>query len=207
VKVLAMLGSPRKGGNSDILLKNAIIGAESAGATVESIWLRGLKITPCIECGACSKTGHCVLKDDMTGIYAKIEEADRLIIASPVFFYNVSAFAKAAIDRFQPFWARKYVLKQKDESGKKRYGAFISAGATRGKRLFEGSVMTVKYCFSDSGFKYFGHALVGGIEHPADLEKHPEHLEAAQEMGRLLVSNPEDVYDYTPYPQQAQPVR
>jgi hypothetical protein len=69
-------------------------------------------------------------------------------------------------------------------------------GATRGRRLFEGALSTVKYCFQDAGFRYAGHVLVRGIEQVGDIEKHPEHLDQARALGRMLVSDPASVPKY-----------
>ena len=197
IRVLALLGSPRKNGNTEALLDAALAAAKEEGASTEKVWLRDRAITPCIECGSCSKTGRCVLRDEMTDLYPRIEEADRLIIASPIFFYSVSAWAKGAIDRFQPFWARKYLLQTPAGEGRERYGAFMSVGATKGKRLFEGAVLTAKYCLSDANFRYFGHLLIGSVEHPGDVEKQPEVLQKAADFGRALVTNPQTGIQYS----------
>lgn len=197
IKVLALLGSPRKGGNTEALLNAALEGARSAGASVENLWLKDVKVSPCIGCGACERTGSCAVQDDMQDLYKRIEQADRLILASPIYYYSISAWAKAVIDRFQQFWARKHVLEQPvREEGRDRWGAFIAVGATKGKRLFEGAILTVRYCFADAGFKYAGHVLIRGMADPGDVQKHPEHLTAAHELGRVLVLNPGTGYDY-----------
>jgi len=196
VRLLALLGSPRKAGNTEVLMHAALRGAEEAGASVQSFWLRALAVSPCIECRRCDATGACVLKDRMNDIYAALEDADRLILSSPVFFYGVSGWTKAVLDRFQPFWARKRLLKRPAGEGRERYGAFISAAATGGRRLFEGSILTVRYCFEEAGFYYAGHILVRGVDNTGDMARHPEHLAAAEEMGRALVLEPSSVRKY-----------
>src|SRR3989304_7984942 len=95
MKVLGIYGSPRKGGNSDQLLDKALEGAKSAGAEVYRIYARDLKMSGCIECGGCDRTGKCVLEDDMQSVYPLLEEADIIIISSPIFFYGVTAQLKA----------------------------------------------------------------------------------------------------------------
>jgi multimeric flavodoxin WrbA len=109
-----------------------------------------LNIAPCREYYRCLKDGNCAIRDDMDDIYPKLLDADRVIVASPIFFYGLTSQVKALIDRSQAIWARKYVLKQNlPESGRK--GAFIAVGATRGEKLFDGSILTVKYFFKTIG--------------------------------------------------------
>jgi multimeric flavodoxin WrbA len=121
MKLLVLNGSPRKGGNIDLLLgeaEKAFRTLESAGGADQAVhqWTRydlnGMNIRPCQDCGGCDKTGQCVIKDDMALIYQAIREADRIILASPVFFFALSAQTKAMIDRCQAFWCEKYLLKR-----------------------------------------------------------------------------------------------
>jgi multimeric flavodoxin WrbA len=192
VKVLGLFGSPRKGGNTDLLLEEALKGAEKEGAKVDRIYLSDFTITPCKECHGCDNTGKCVILDDMEKIYPKLLEADVVILASPIFFYGVTAWAKALIDRSQAFWTRKYLLKDPflGEEGKKRKGFFISVGATKGQKVFEGAILTVKYFFDVLNAKYIGELLFRGVEAKGDILKHPDILRQAFEAGRRLVQNP-----------------
>ena len=130
--------------------------------------------------------------DDMEKIYPKLREADVVILASPIFFYGVTAWAKALIDRSQAFWARKYLLKDPSfgTEGKKRKGFFISVGATKGQKVFEGSILTVKYFFDVLIAKYVGELLFKGVEAKGDILKHPAALRQAFEAGRRLVQSP-----------------
>jgi hypothetical protein len=90
VKVLGIYGSPRKGGNTDLMLDRILEGAREAGAEVESIYVRQLKISGCLECGSCDDTGECVIEDDMQTVYPLFQEADVIFLASPNFFYSVT---------------------------------------------------------------------------------------------------------------------
>jgi len=112
MKVLGISTSPRIRGNSDLLLREALAGAESTGAQVEYVNLGSYKIGPCIECNACLTTGQCRVQDDYQSMLKKILDADRLVFATPVFFMSVCAQAKNLIDRGQCLWAHKYVLKK-----------------------------------------------------------------------------------------------
>src|SRR4030042_6486147 len=186
MKVLAIMSSPRIQGNSDLLLDEAIKGAQSQRAEVEKITRDRLKITPCKELYNCLKDGHCPLRDDMTGIYDKILAADALIVATPIFFYTVSAQLMAFISRCQAFWSRKYVLKNLDIPVKR--GAFICVGATKGIRLFEGPKLTMKYFFQAINAEYKEELLIRGVDKKGEIKDHPDYLVAAYELGKKLVS-------------------
>ncbi len=189
MRVLGLFGSPRRGGNTELLLEEALKGAESEGAEVERIYLPDYTITPCKECHGCDQTGHCVILDDMQKIYPKLLEADIIILASPIFFYGVTAWAKALIDRSQALWARKYLLKDPSlgKEGKKRKGFLVSVGATKGQKVFEGAVLTAKYFFDVLNAEYVGELLFKGVEAKGDILKHPGALHQAFEAGRRLV--------------------
>jgi len=107
-KILAIHGSPRRKGNTPMLLQKAVQGAKEAGADVEEIVLRDLKMSPCLEIYGCKKTGRCVIKDDFQDVYDKLLSCQAVMLASPIFFYTVSAHTKILMDRCQSFWVKKY---------------------------------------------------------------------------------------------------
>ena len=185
MKVLGIMGSPRIKGNTDLLLDEALKGAQSQGAEVEKLTVSNLKIAPCREIYACLNDGNCVIKDDMADIYPRISSADAVIVASPIFFYTVSAQIMALISRCQAFWARKYVLKM-DIPLKK--GAFIAVGATKGAKLFDGPKLTVKYFFQAINAEYKEELLVRGVDKKGEIKDHPTALADAYELGKRLVS-------------------
>jgi multimeric flavodoxin WrbA len=179
------MGSPRIGGNTDLLLGEALKGVESVGAEAEKIAICKLKIAPCAEYYGCLKDGNCVIHDDMDALYPKLLSADRIVIASPIFFYGISAQLKAFIDRGQALWARKYVLKQElPNSGRK--GAFIAVGATKGEKLFDGSVLTIRFFFKCIGVTYSDELLIRGIDQKGEIEEHPTALIDAFNLGKRL---------------------
>lgn len=186
MKVLGIMGSPRIKGNTDLLLEEALKGAKSQDAEVEKIVVDKLKIAPCKEYLGCFKDGNCVIRDDMDAIYPKLLDADVVIIASPMFFYGVSSQAKALIDRCQALWARKHILKQSLPDGGRK-GAFIAVGATKGKRLFEGAILTVKYFFEAIGVEYADELLVRGVDARGEIKEHPIALSDAFELGKRVV--------------------
>ena len=188
MKVLGIFGSPRKGGNTELLLEQALGGAEAEGAEVQRLRLADYNIIPCKECLACYQNGHCVLLDDMSNIYPMLLESDIIILASPIFFYGITAWAKALIDRCQALWSRKYRLKDPSmgKEGKKRKGFFISVGGTKGPKVFEGAILTARYFFDVLNAEYVGELVVREVDAKGDILKHPEALEQAFETGRKL---------------------
>lgn len=189
--ILAIYGSPRRKGNTAALLEQAVKGARSAGAQVEEITLRDLKISPCLEIYGCKKTGRCVIQDDFQGIYDRLLTCDGLMLASPIFFYTVSAHTKILMDRCQSLWVKKYWIDQIPFSPKivKRKGLFISAGATKGKRLFDGVLLTVRYFFDTFDAELWKSLLYRGLEFEGDILKHPEYLREAYASGKALVQS------------------
>jgi len=188
MKVLGIFGSPRKGGNTELLLEQALRGAEAEGAEVQRLRLTDYNIIPCKECLACYQNAHCVLLDDMSKIYPVLLESDIIILASPIFFYGITAWAKALIDRCQALWSRKYHLKDPSmgKEGKKRRGFFISVGGTKGPKVFDGAILTARYFFDVLNAEYVGELVVREVDAKADILKHPEALRQAFEAGRRL---------------------
>jgi multimeric flavodoxin WrbA len=185
MQVLGIFASPRRQGNSELLLKAFLAGAAAAGAQVEEVFLRVRKISPCLEIYHCFKDGTCPIKDDMQGLYAQLLEADVVALASPVFFYGLSAQAKAMIDRTQALWARRYVTKQ-DFPGGNRQGVLLCTGATKGKLLFVGCRLTAKYFFDAINVRYAAEILVRGVDEKGAINDRPEVLEQARDLGRRL---------------------
>jgi multimeric flavodoxin WrbA len=185
MKVLGILGSPRRKGNSEILLKAFLQGAAEAGANVEEILLRDYKISPCQEIYHCFKHGTCPIKDDMQGLYDKLVEAEVVALASPIFFYSVSAQTKAMIDRTQALWARRYVTKQ-DFPGGNRQGVLLCTGATKGRLLFVGARLVGRYFFDAINVRYAAEILVRGVDEKGAIKEKPEVLDQARELGRRL---------------------
>jgi multimeric flavodoxin WrbA len=185
MKVLGIMGSPRVGGNTDVLMDEALRGARSAGAFAEKIVVDELEISPCAEFNGCTRDGNCVIRDDMDDIYESLDEANVIIIGSPIFFYGLPAQLKALVDRCQVFWARKYVLKQ-EPAKKGRKGAFIAVGATKGANLFDGAKLTVKCLFDAMGVDYAEELFVRSVDQKGEVKKHPTAMTDAYELGRRL---------------------
>jgi multimeric flavodoxin WrbA len=187
-KILAIYGSPRRKGNTALLLQKAVEGARDAGAEVDEVVLRDLKISPCLEIYGCKETGQCVIKDDFQGVRDQLLSSQGIMLASPIFFYTVSAHTKIFMDRFQSLWVKKYWIDQTPFGQKvyKRKGLFISVGATRGKRLFDGAKLTVKYFFDTSDTELWRSLLFRELDLEGEILQHPEYLEEARQAGTDL---------------------
>jgi multimeric flavodoxin WrbA len=186
--IVALYGSPRRGGNTAVLLEAAVAGARAAGADVTEIYLRDLKISPCLEIYQCIKTGECAIKDEFPGVLAQLKQARGIMLASPIFFYTVSAHTKIFMDRCQSLWVNKYWREKPPCGGRqeKRKGLFISVGATSGKRLFDGALLTVKYFFDVLDAGLTATLLYRNLDHKGEVLKHPDYLEAAKAAGADL---------------------
>ena len=186
MQVLGIYGSPRRGGNTDMLLDQALEGAGSSGADVSLMRCCDLNISGCIECGGCDETGECVVDDDMQAVYPRLREADAIILASPIFFYGITAQAKALIDRCQAMWCRRLLNKTpaKDRTYSGGRGYLIAAGATKGANLFQGAELVAKYFFDALDMRYEGGVLVNSVEGKGEIAKHPDVLKQAFELGR-----------------------
>ena len=189
VKVLGISTSPRQNANSDLLLRQALAGAEAAGAEIEYISLRDLNIAPCIECNSCYKSGACVVEDDYQMLSSKMLESDRLIFATPIFFMTVCAQAKALIDRCQCLWAHKYVLKQPlITTSRDRRAMVIAVGGTKSKKMFESIRLTAKYFLDVLEMNYAANLFVNKIDEPGQIKQHPSAMNEAYRLGRELAS-------------------
>ena len=135
MKILGIVGSPRKGGNTEILVKEALEAAGKAGAETELILVRDKNIAPCDGCGACRENGICHIKDDMQTIYQQLQAADGVIFGTPVYFMNVSAQAKAVMDRTYAF------LKERNLRGK------VAAAIVAARRIGAGQVLSLLYTY------------------------------------------------------------
>ena len=189
MKILAFYGSPRRQGNTSRLLQSAVRGARDEGADVEEIVLRDLKMSPCLEIYGCAKTGRCAIQDDFQQVYDKILACDGIIMATPVFFYAVSAHTKILMDRCQSLWVKKYWLEKESLplNERSRKGLLISVGATKGKKLFEGIMLTTRYFFDAIDGALWKSLLYKDLDFQDDILKYPEYLTEAYETGREFV--------------------
>jgi hypothetical protein len=213
------MGSPRKRGNADLLLEQALAGAREAGAETEKLLAADLKAAPCLACRGCERTGICVVHDTMTEVYPKLSGAQAIIVSSPIFFMGLPAQLKALIDRCQPFWVRKYLLHQpiympakasepdepvggvhetpppledrQNPNGEfpTRSGLFIAVGATNLPRTFDAVRFEVQSFFHCIEVKYADELLFPDVEEHGAIAHVPEALSAAFRAGEKLVKS------------------
>ena len=188
--VVGLQGSPRKKGNTHYLLSAFLEEASRLGARTRMVDVPRMNIGPCRELVVCEKKGYCPIDDDMkTEVYSLLWEADVIAVASPIFFYNVTAQLKALIDRCQAMWARKYCLKLADPARAYRRGLLLSAGATKGKNLFEGMQLTIKYFFDAIGAGFDTSLTYREIEGPKDMMNHPTVLSDVRQAAESLLGS------------------
>lgn len=192
MKVLALNGSPRKGGNIDILLQETLKGVKEQGGEVTVYNLNTLSLRPCQNCGGCDDTGSCVIKDDMQAIHGDIRTADRIIVASPIFFFSVSAQTKIVIDRCQAFWAEKYVHKKPVPPGLfGRKGLLILVGGMKRNEKNEGyrcAEETVRAFFRTVNVQEHVTLAYDHVDEKGAIRDHPTALQEAYEAGKKLVA-------------------
>lgn len=184
---LIILGSPRKNGNSETLALSVASGIKQhPDATVEFIRLNDLHISPCQGCGGCNKTSTCVIEDDMTALYQKVDDCDHLILVSPIYFYALSAQCKTFIDRFQARWARKYLLGVRFRQGEQRQGTLLATAATEGKKVFDCALLTARTFFDALDLEFGGSLLVRGVDQRGAMQKQTQILDQAVALGREI---------------------
>jgi hypothetical protein len=190
--LLALFGSPRKNGNTDLMMESFIDGALSASSVeVQRVHIRDLKISGCLACGYCDEHGVCVQKDDMEKVYPLLDAAERIVIASPIFFYSLPGQAKLFVDRSQASYMRKYKRLAdglQPSTDPVRKGFFLCAGATRGKRLFDCAILTVRYFLDAIDVEYGGELCFRKIDEKGAITNHPTALDECAQAGRAFVS-------------------
>jgi multimeric flavodoxin WrbA len=187
MKIIAFNGSPRPGGNIEVLLEEALKPLREANHEVRVFKLNSMDFKPCQDCGGCTKTGICIHDDAMTEMYAAIREADRIILASPIFFYSLSAQAKTMVDRCQAFWCEKYLLKKIIPAGPHgRKGLLLLVGGMKKIECRDTAEATAKGFFRTVSVPEHETLFFGGIDAKGDIQKHPTALKEAYEAGKRL---------------------
>jgi len=189
MNIIAFCGSPRKNGNTELLLNETVKGIEDAGSTVQIFYLNVMNIQACQDCGGCNETGKCIFEDDMDVIYDAIRKADRIILASPIFFFALSAQAKLMIDRCQNFWCEKYLLKKPVEAGKfGRKGLLLLVGGMKKDIGVTSSEACAKAFFRTISVPEHDTLFYLKVDQKGDILQHPTALKDAYEAGKKLAA-------------------
>ena len=188
MKVLGISASPRENSNSDILLRQALSGASSAGTEAEYLRLCKFNIAPCSACGACYATGECPVGDDFQAVLPKILAADRLVFASPIFFMSVCAQAKILIDRCQCLWATKYILKRPIIGPREisRLAMIIAVGGKKGGKGFDCIRLMMKYYLDTVDMGYFANLFVSNADEAGKIADNDKAMQEAVRLGKEL---------------------
>jgi multimeric flavodoxin WrbA len=193
LRVVGFHGSPRIGGNSDILLQEALKPINREGHEVRLFRLNHMNIKPCQNCGGCDETGVCVIKDDMDEIYNAVRAADRVILSSPIFFFALSAQSKIMIDRFQCLWCEKYLLNRPIPGGQNgRKGLLMLIGGMKKDIGVQCGEATAKAFFRTISVPEHETVSCLGIDSKGAIAHHPTALADAFNAGeRLIIQNEE----------------
>ena len=187
MNVLGISGSPKANGLTGLLLDKTLDGARALGAHTEKIILNDLNFKACQECGGCDETGVCVLDDDMRPIYEKLARADAVVVASPVYFGNITAQLKAMIDRCHSSWMAKYILKRDLFGNKRRKGIFLCVAGKESEEYFESAKKIVRIFFITQNIEYLSDLFVSGLNMMSmDDPKREAALEKAFQLGASL---------------------
>ncbi|MFC1871067.1 flavodoxin family protein [Chloroflexota bacterium] len=193
-KVLGIGGSPRKGGNSDILMKHLLRGARDGGASTEEIQLRDYQFQPCIGCERCRKDEKCTgLHDGMQLIYPKIEDAMGLVLICPVYSYNMTALMKSFIDRLYSFYYFSderpgYWSSRLGNQGRKAIISFVGEQSTLEEGGMNLSFETMRRSVEALGHEIIGEMPVPGIFHKGRVKEYSQILNQAENLGREFAS-------------------
>ena len=184
--VLGLMGSPRRGGNSEIMLEHFLKGFQKE-VLIEVIRVGELEVAPCQGCRFCEENGFCKISDGMNKLYELFREADLIVVSSPIFFYGVPSQLKAIIDRSQALWARRYRFNLRDPKSPWRKGIALCVGATRGKNLFLGVELTFKYFFDAIGASFEGVMGYREADKKGDILRQKNALEELESRGKAFM--------------------
>ena len=183
MKVIGFTGSPRVGGNTEILVEEMLKGASDAGAETKSFNLDKMNITPCKACQHCKgNEGECATDDDMQEIYKELKEADAFILGSPVYMWQMSAQAKLFTDRLYAL----YLTGFEEKYGKKDMALVFSQG-NPDENLFSDYYASTKTMFEFLGYNVVDMLASCGNQNPGDVKDKEDVLEKSQEIGKKLV--------------------
>lgn len=189
---LGVACSPRKNGNTGILMRTALDTLGSLGVETKAVYLADLEILPCLACDGCHREGRCVLKDGAGPLYEQLLKADMIVLAAPIFSLGLCAQAKAFIDRAQQFWATRYILRRpviEDEIFRKsRRGIFISVAGSNLPGVFDGALQVAGYFFKMIDFRLAGAYCYPGVDKKGEILSHGPALQEIREAAAKMAA-------------------
>ncbi len=190
MKVVIFHGSPRIKGNTEILLNKAINFIEGEGHSVTLFRPSNMKLAPCVSCGGCEETGECVVEDDMVEVYRAINEGERFILISPIYFSGLTAQIKSLIDRCQALWCKKYLLKRPIHEGTKgRKGLLLMIGVIKKEDQYKCGDLTATAFFRTIGIPEHETLFFSGVDAKGAIRKHPTAFRDTLEACKRLLSD------------------
>jgi multimeric flavodoxin WrbA len=185
--IIGINGSPRKNGNTEILLTEALRGAREAGASTESIVLNDLTFVPCQEeeYAQVDSDGFSVIKDDMHLVFDKIKRAHAIIMASPIFFGSLSAQSKMMIDRFQCVWVSKFLM-DREIFARRKKGALILVQASHKREFFENAKFIARQFFHTINVSWEKELFCPGFDEKGKILDSPPSLSKAFQLGKHM---------------------
>jgi multimeric flavodoxin WrbA len=179
MRVLGIVGSPRKNGNTELLTKHTLKAISEEGLGTELIRLAGLEIKPCTACMACKEKEICSIKDDLFPVYLRMKEAEGIILASPVYYGSATALIKALMERVG------YIARWNGEPFQRKAGGPLVV-ARRSRRNFTIAQLTL--WFQILGFfvpvSTYWNVAIG--REKGEVEQDEEGLETAWNFGKNM---------------------
>jgi len=177
MKILALIGSPRKGSNTDLLVDQILMGAQSKGHTITKFYLYDIEILPCIDCRKCKEDDYkCVLVDDMQELYPKLQDTDCIIFGTPIYWYGPTGKMKLFLDRLRPFIANKGLRKKK---------GIVVIPSAEGSKACGPLLEMFRMSFAYLGIEFVKSLLVKAYER-GEISKNQEELKRAYILGEKI---------------------
>ncbi len=188
----AIYGSPRKNGNTDLMMDAFLEGVAQAGGNIQRVYVRDLRMAGCLGCGHCDTEGACIQQDDMAKVYPLLESSPRIVVASPIYFYGITGQLKLLVDRAQALYMKNLRAQREGlapEPDGDRRGFLLSAGATRGQKLFDCAVLCMRYFFDALRTVHTGELCYREVDERGTIQTHPSALDECREMGRQFLTS------------------
>lgn len=179
-RIIGIVGSPRRNGNTEIIVDSIIEGAEEGGAVSQKIILRDLQIGPCKACNSCTKTGLCIQKDDMENLLNQMFDSDVWILGTPVYWWGPTAQFKAFLDRW-------YSVNDRSQFKGKEIILVIPSGGS-GEHYVGPTKDILERIIPYLGMNHVRTILASGIGKKGAVENHPDLLDSARQTGREIAN-------------------